>query len=172
VQDPNIVALATANHEGRPSVRMVLYRGFREGGFSFFTNYESRKGRELAENPYAAMAFYWAHLGKQVRIEGRVEPLSPEESDRYFQQRPFGGRVTANVSRQSRPLIDEDDFLERIREMEKAFNEDYVPRSPVWGGYKLVPSLYEFWTHKDSRRHERLQFEKSGDQWVQTRLYP
>jgi pyridoxamine 5'-phosphate oxidase len=172
VQDPDIVALATASREGHPSVRMVLFRGFREGGFSFFTNYESRKGRELAENPFAAMAFYWSHLGKQVRIEGRVERLSAEESDRYFQQRPFGSRVTANVSRQSRPLLDEIEFLQRLIELEKASENNQLVRAPEWGGYKLLPSLYEFWTHRDNRRHERLQFEKSDEQWVQTRLYP
>jgi pyridoxamine 5'-phosphate oxidase len=173
VQDPNIIALATATAEGRPAVRMVLYRGFREGGFSFFTNYESRKGHHLAENPFAAMVFYWSHLGKQVRIEGRVERLSAEESDRYFRQRPFGSRVTANVSRQSRPLLDEREFLRQLTDVETASDKaDELPRSSEWGGYKLLPSLYEFWTHRDNRRHERLQFEKSGDQWVQTRLYP
>ncbi len=172
MQDPDIVALATATRAGRPSVRMVLYRGFREGGFSFFTNYESRKGGELAENPQAAMVFYWAHLGKQVRIEGPVERLSAEESDRYFQQRPFGSRVTANVSRQSRPLVDEREFLERLVELERSCRDEQIARSAEWGGYKLLPSVYEFWTHRDDRRHERLQYLKTGEQWVQTRLYP
>ena len=172
LQDPDIAALATAGRAGRPSVRMVLYRGFREGGFSFFTNYESRKGRELSENLFAAMVFYWAHLGKQIRIEGPVERLSSAESDRYFVQRPFGSRVTANVSTQSQPLLDEHNFVERLIQMEHAFKSGEIPRSPDWGGYKLVPTLYEFWTHRDDRRHDRLQFEKSGQQWVATKLYP
>jgi len=172
LQDPDIIALATASRTSRPSVRMVLYRGFREGGFSFFTNYESRKGRELSENPFAAIVFYWAHLGKQIRIEGPVELLSFAESDRYFMQRPFGSRVTANVSKQSQPLLDEHNFVERLIEMERAFKGTELPRSLDWGGYKLVPALYEFWTHRDDRRHDRLQFEKSGQQWVATKLYP
>lgn len=172
LQDRDIVGLATASRTGRPSVRMVLYRGFREGGFSFFTNYESRKGRDLSENPFAAIVFYWAHLGKQIRIEGPVERLSSVESDRYFMQRPFGSRVTANVSKQSQPLLDEHNFVERLIEMEHAFKGAEPPRSPDWGGYKLVPTLYEFWTHRDDRRHDRLQFEKSGQQWIATKLYP
>src|SRR5215831_17452537 len=110
LMDPDIVALATTSKKARPSVRMVLFRGLREGGFSFFTNYHSRKGLELSENPFAAIAFYWAHLGKQVRIEGAVERLSAEESDTYFRQRPLLSQITANVSLQSRPMPDEREF--------------------------------------------------------------
>jgi pyridoxamine 5'-phosphate oxidase len=171
VMDPDIVALATASKEARPSVRMVLYRGFREGGFSFFTNYESRKGRELAENPIAAMAFYWPHLGKQVRIEGGVERLSATESDAYFRQRPYLSQITAAASPQSRVMTDEREFLQQIAELERA-SSGTVPRPSTWGGFKLLPSLFEFWTHRDNRRHERLQFTKSGTEWTEARLYP
>ena len=170
VADPDIVALATASKEARPSVRMVLYRGYREGGFSFFTNYESRKGRELAENPFAALAFYWPHLGKQVRIEGEVERLSPAESDAYFQQRPFLSQVTAAASPQSRVMNDEREFLRQIAELERTGQA--IPRPSAWGGYKLMPSLFEFWTHRDNRRHERWQFTKTRKDWTQSRLCP
>src|SRR4029077_8941963 len=118
--DPDTIALATATPEGRPSVRMVLFRGLREGGFSFFTNYQSRKGLELSENPFAAIVFYWAHLGKQVRIEGAVERVSPEASDTYFRQRPLLSQITANVSLQSRPMPDEGEFLKRLEEVEES----------------------------------------------------
>ena len=166
--DPDVVALASADKLGRPSVRMVLYRGFREGGFSFFTNYESRKGRELTENPFAAMAFYWSHVGKQVRIEGPTERLSAAESDSYFRQRPIDSQVTAAVSRQSRPLLDEADFYARL---------DDAARQPIarpgdWGGFKLIPVRYEFWIHGEHRRHSRTLFEKQGSEWQESRLYP
>lgn len=170
--DPDIVALASATREGRPSVRMVLYRGIREGGFSFFTNYESRKGRELAENPFAAMVFYWAHLGKQVRIEGPVERLSPKESDLYFQQRPLQSRITAAVSRQSQPLLDESEFLAQIRELEQLAQTMPIACPAEWGGFKLVPSRYEFWIHRDHRRHDRILYDKDGAAWKESRLYP
>src|SRR5262245_39587249 len=171
VMDPDIVALATATKEGRPSVRMVLYRGIREEGISFFTNYESRKGRELAENPFAAMAFYWPHLGKQVRIEGQVQQLSVDESDAYFQQRPFLSQITAAASPQSRVMDDELEFLALLDELERE-PHGVIARPPHWGGYKLLPSVFEFWTHRDNRRHERWLYEKSGTEWKESRLYP
>ncbi len=170
--DPDIVALASATQEGRPSVRMVLYRGIREGGFSFFTNYESRKGREFSENPFAAMVFYWAHLGKQVRIEGHVERLSPAESDLYFQQRPLESRVTAVVSRQSQPMLDENEFLARLRDLEQSSRTAPPARPAEWGGFKLLPFRYEFWIHDDHRRHRRMLYEKDGVVWKESRLYP
>ena len=170
--NPDVVALASATREGRPSVRMVFYRGIREGGFSFFTNYESRKGRELAENPFAAMVFHWAHLGKQVRIEGPVERLSSKESDLYFHQRPLQSRVTAAVSRQSHPMFDESAFLAEIRKLEQAAETTPVARPLDWGGFKLMPSRYEFWIHSDHRRHHRTLYEKDGVVWKESRLYP
>src|SRR5204863_7604246 len=132
---PNLVALASATRDGRPSVRMVLYRGIREGGFSFFTNYESRKGLELAENPFAAMVFYWPHLGRQVRIEGPVERLSPNESDAYFAERPFESQITAIVSRQSHPMISEAEFAARLAELEQSIDRKQIQRPSEWGGF-------------------------------------
>jgi len=169
--DPDVMALATCSAAAKPSVRMVLFRGIREGGFSFFTNYESRKGQELTENPAAAVAFYWPHLGKQVRIEGRVERLSPNESDRYFQSRPIGSQITAAVSRQSRPLLNEREFLEQIRAVEQS-STDSVPRPSQWGGYKLIPDRFEFWIHRDNRRHDRTAYVREQDSWVVSKLYP
>jgi len=116
--------------------------------------------------------FYWAHLGKQVRIEGAVEPLSVEASDTYFGQRPLLSQITANVSWQSQPMLDERDFLKRLEELEKSSKTSPILRSPEWGGFKLIPVRYEFWTHREHRRHERLLYEKSGDEWKQSRLYP
>jgi pyridoxamine 5'-phosphate oxidase len=171
--DPDIIALATATKDGRPSVRMVLYRGIREGGLSFFTNYQSRKGRELAENPVAAIVFYWPHLGKQVRVEGQVERLSSTESDLYFDERPPQSRITSLVSRQSRPMPDENDFLRQLVEAEQLIDDTgRIARPSHWGGFKLLPSLYEFWIHEDYRRHRRTLFEKRGELWEQSRLYP
>src|SRR5215470_3052712 len=171
LMDPDIAALATASKKARPSVRMVLYRGIREGGFSFFTNYESRKGRELAENPFAALAFYWPHLGKQVRIEGEVQRLSATESDAYFQQRPYLSQITAAASPQSSVMNDEREFLARLAELERT-SGGRILRPAVWGGYKLIPSTFEFWTHRDNRRHERWQYTKSKEHWEEARLYP
>jgi pyridoxamine 5'-phosphate oxidase len=172
LSDPSAVALACADKQGHPSVRMVLYRGFREGGFSFFTNYESRKGIELSENPFAAMVFYWAHLGKQVRLEGRTERLSSSESDLYFGQRPFDSQVTASVSLQSRPMPDEAEFLARLKGFEAAHKQGPIARPEYWGGFKLIPTRYEFWTHEEHRRHRRVVFDKDGPEWNESRLYP
>jgi pyridoxamine 5'-phosphate oxidase len=170
--DPDIMALATSDKQGHPSVRMVLYRGLRAGGFSFFTNYESRKGSELSANPFAAVAFYWAHLGRQVRIEGQVERLSSYESDAYFQQRPVGSQVTAAVSRQSRPLLSDAEFVSELREFERLHEGKPIPRPDVWGGFKLMPARFEFWIHRDDRRHHRTLFEREGEGWNTSRLYP
>ncbi len=170
--DPDIIALATSTRDGRPSVRMVLYRGIREGGFSFFTNYESRKGRELAENPFAAIVFHWQRLGKQIRIEGRVERLSSDESDAYFRQRPLPSQVTAIASKQSRVMTDENEFLVRLSQLEASAAQAALPRPAGWGGFTLLPSRFEFWSHADHRRHRRILFEKSGLLWNESRLYP
>src|SRR5436190_17546105 len=170
--NPDIVALASATKDGRPSLRMVFYRGIREGGFSFFTNYESRKGCELSENPIAAMAFYWPHLGKQIRIEGSVERLSPEESDSYFQTRPFQSQITAAVSLQSRPLRDARRFCAQLIALEKSYRGKKVLRPGNWGGFKIMPDVFEFWTHGEHRRHDRMLYQKKGQRWKAIRLYP
>ena len=166
------VALATAAADARPSVRMVYYRGLREGGFSFFTNYESRKGRELAENPFAAMVFYWAHIGRQVRIEGRVERLSAGESDKYFAGRSFRSQISAVVSNQSRPIEDEDAFLQDLDNAEIVHANQRVARPEFWGGFRLIPTRFEFWTRGEHRRHRRIVYQDHDGEWRKSRLYP
>ena len=167
-----VVALASATREGRPSVRMVLYRGVREGGLSFFTSYASRKGQELTDNPFAAMAFYWQSLGKQVRIEGAVERLSSRESDAYFQSRPLNSQITSALSRQSKPLLDEAGFVAEIAAAEVSAAGKPIARPEHWGGFKLVPSSFEFWIHQEHRRHYRMLYSREGSIWTATRLYP
>jgi pyridoxamine 5'-phosphate oxidase len=169
---PEAMALATASAEGRPSARMVLLKRADDGGFGFHTNYESRKGVELAENPYAALLFHWRPLGRQVRIEGRVERVSAEESEAYFQTRPHASRIAAWASPQSRPLADRSELERLYTEAASRFPEDDVALPPHWGGYRLVPDAYEFWEHGDDRLHDRVRYERDGAGWSRTRLAP
>jgi pyridoxamine 5'-phosphate oxidase len=165
------VALATATSAGAPSVRMVLLKVADDRGFVFVSNYESRKGRELAENPRAALLFYWPELGRQVRVEGTVERISEAESDTYFATRPRGAQLAANASRQSE-LLDSREALEaRFAELDATYPND-VPRPAHWGGYRLVPETYEFWQHRDNRLHDRLRYRKSPREWLIDRLAP
>ncbi len=164
-------ALATSTTDGRPSVRFLYFRGIREGGFSFFTNYDSRKGHELSDNPFASMAFYWHRLGKQVRIEGAVERLSSGESDSYWQTRPRESQASALASHQSQLLIHEAAFLAEIDRVEHG-NSAPIQRPANWGGFKIIPTAFEFWTRGDHRRHQRVRYERVGDGWRSTRLYP
>ncbi len=170
---PNAMAVATATADGRPSVRMVLLRGVDERGFVFYTNLESRKGRELAENPRAALLFYWEPLERQVRIEGRVELVTSAEADAYFATRPKGSQISAWASRQSEP-IDSREALERQHaEFAERFGSGPVPRPAYWGGYRVVPDAYEFWQGRPDRLHDRFRYERSADGiWVITRLQP
>jgi pyridoxamine 5'-phosphate oxidase len=159
------VALATATPDGRPSARMVLLKGADERGFTFFTNYESRKGRELAANPHAALLFH--RPGIQVRVEGRVERLTREESDAYWATRPPGSRRSAAASRQSQPVASR-----AALEAAVAAQPDDPPRPSHWGGFRLVPETYEFWQHRDDRLHERHLFRRRGDAWETVLLQP
>jgi pyridoxamine 5'-phosphate oxidase len=165
------VALATADADGAPSARMVLLRGADDRGFTFFTNYESRKGRELAENPRAALLFHWPQLGRQVRVEGSVERVSGEESDAYFATRPRGAQLAAWASRQSEPVETREALEARFAELEAEHAGD-VPRPPHWGGYRLRPDTYEFWQHRDNRLHDRIRYRRDGSAWVAERLSP
>jgi pyridoxamine 5'-phosphate oxidase len=171
--EPYAMTLATATPDGKPSVRTVLLRGSDERGFVFYTNYESRKGEELAANPHAALLFFWAELERQVRIEGRVEKVSPEESDAYFQGRPRESCLGAWASAQSRVIADRGVLERRMRELEEEFTGRSVPRPQYWGGYRVVPSVLEFWQGGAHRLHDRLCYfreEKGG--WVIRRLSP
>jgi pyridoxamine 5'-phosphate oxidase len=168
---PEAMALATATADGAPSVRMVLLKGADDDGFSFFSNYESRKGGELEENPRAALLFHWQPLGRQVRVEGAVERLPEAESDRYFDTRPLGARLSAWVSRQSEVIPSREELTERVETLRQHLGSE-LTRPPHWGGYRLVPSLYEFWQHRDDRLHDRLQYRREGGHWVRERLSP
>ena len=166
------VALATADAKGRPSVRMVLLRGADERGFVFFTNYASRKGRELTENPHAALCFHWIALDEQIRIEGTVERLPDDESDAYFASRPRGSQLGAWASKQSDPLTARETLEQEYRDTERRFEGQTVPRPPFWGGFRLSPSRIEFWYGRPDRLHDRLVYTKAAAGWTIERLYP
>jgi pyridoxamine 5'-phosphate oxidase len=168
---PEAMTLATADASGRPSARMLLLKGADERGFTFFSGYESRKGRELEENPRAAIVVYWNALGRQVRVEGPVRRLSAGESDAYFETRPPRSRAAAAASRQSEPIASRDE-LEAEFERLLAEHGDAVPRPERWGGYVLEPEVIELWQHRDDRLHDRLRFTRAGDGWTVERLSP
>jgi pyridoxamine 5'-phosphate oxidase len=172
IEAPESMALATAGSDGRPSVRMVLLKGADELGFGFHTSYKSRKGGELAANPHGALLFYWQSLGRQVRVEGLVEHLPPEESDAYFQTRPLGSRLAAWASPQSSPLADRDELERLYADAAARFARENVPRPEHWGGFRLVPDAYEFWQHAENRLHDRIRYEREGDAWTRGRLAP
>ena len=169
VEVPESMALATADASGRPSARMLLLKGAGEGGFTFFSGYESRKGRELEANPRAALVFYWRPLGKQVRVEGAVRRLSREESDAYWATRPLRSRAAAAASRQSEPLPSRDELE---AEFERQLTLGEPPRPDHWGGYVLEPETIEFWEHRDDRLHDRIRFTRAREGWRSERLAP
>jgi pyridoxamine 5'-phosphate oxidase len=171
--DPNVMALATATAEGRPSVRMVLLRGFDARGFQFFTNYHSRKARELDANPWTAVVFFWNEAERQVRIEGRAERVSAGESDAYFRSRPRGARIGAWASPQSDVVRNRELLQSEFSSYEAKFEETDVPRPPNWGGYRLVPVAIEFWQGRPNRLHDRLLYTRLGPAaWRIERLAP
>ena len=172
VEMPEAVALATANADGRPSVRMVLAKRFDERGFKFHTGHGSRKARELARNG-GALLFYWHPLGRQVRAEGPVERVSDEESEIYFRTRPRDGQIAAWASSQSEVLGSRDELDARVRQFEREFEGQDVPLPPHWGGYLLVPETWEFWQHRDSRLHDRFRYRRQDSgAWMIERLAP
>lgn len=170
--DATACALATADAEGVPSVRMVLLKAVDERGFSFYTNYGSRKARELEENPRAALCFHWEELGEQVRVEGEVERVSGEESDAYFASRARQSRIGAWASKQSQPLASRAELLARVAKLELRYAVGPIPRPPFWGGYRLRPGRIEFWSDQLHRLHDRRLFLRRDGDWVRTRLYP
>ena len=170
IRAPEAMAAATATLDGRPSVRMVLLKGFDERGFVFFTNYASRKGGELAENPRAALLFYWDPLGRQVRVEGTVDRVPEGESEAYFRSRPRGAQISASASPQSQVIEGRASLEARVAALEAGGGD--IPRPPDWGGFRVAPETYEFWQHRANRLHDRLRYRREGDRWVVERLAP
>jgi pyridoxamine 5'-phosphate oxidase len=172
IKAPQVMALATSTADGAPSVRIVLLKGADERGFVFFTGYVSRKAGELDANPRAALLFHWEPLGRQVRIEGRVERVAGQESDAYFATRPRRAQLAAAASRQSSVLRDRAEIDTRVAELAREHEGSDVRRPDHWGGYRLVPEVYEFWQHRDDRMHDRLRYRRANSDWVVERLSP
>lgn len=171
--EPNAMMLATATKDGIPSARMVLLKGFDDLGFVFFTNYESQKGRELEENPQAALVFYWPELERQARVTGQVSRVTREESEAYFQSRPVGSRLGAWASHQSQVIPNREVLEKRLEALTNDYQARDVPLPPYWGGYRLAPRAIEFWQGRPNRLHDRLRYTRQGDgRWLIERLSP
>ena len=172
IPEPNAMTLATVDAAGRPTARIVLMKGVDARGVVFHTNYDSRKGRDLAGNPRAALLFFWVDLERQVRIDGTAERVSAEDSDAYFAARPRGSQISAWASPQSAPVADRAWLEARVAEFEARFASGAVPRPPNWGGMRVVPDRFEFWQGRTSRLHDRLVWSRQGDRWTIERLAP
>lgn len=173
INDPEAVALATADDNGMPAVRMVLMKELDALGFCFYTNMESNKGRDLVANPQAALCFHWKSLGRQVRVQGRVQQLPPERADAYFATRHPQSRLGAWASQQSRPLASRADLEARLHDAQEQYGENNIPRPPYWGGYRIVPKMIEFWQAGEFRLHDRFVFTPDATGvWTAQRLNP
>lgn len=169
---PESLTLATATKEGMPSARVVLLKSFDDSGFTFFTNYNSRKGQELCDNPQAAMVFHWNILQRQVRIEGRIERVSEEESLAYFHSRPRGSQIGAWASYQSSEIDSRDVLSDKVKELEAKYQGKEIPLPPFWGGFKLIPTHMELWQGRSDRLHDRYYFTQTDSGWQRSRLAP
>jgi len=174
IVEPNAMTIASVSGDRRPSARIVLLRGYDERGFVFYTNYESRKGRELQARPYAALLFYWGELQRQIRIEGPIAQIAPAESDAYFARRPRGHRLSAWASQQSAPIASRATLEAQMHDVEQRFAGVDVPRPPYWGGYRVAPEAFEFWQGRPDRVHDRLAYvrNEADGGWRIERLSP
>ncbi len=172
IYQPNMAFLATADSKGIPSGRIILLKEFSEKGFTFFSNYESKKGKQLSENPYAVIVLYWPELERQVRIEGKAEKLSPEESDNYFETRPVGNMLGAWASPQSKIITDRDWLEAEHNKFREQFKHGKIPRPGNWGGYALKPTAIEFWQGRENRLHDRIEYFLDNNSWKIRRLAP
>ncbi|MFC3285279.1 pyridoxamine 5'-phosphate oxidase [Litchfieldella rifensis] len=170
--DGNAMTLATADSQGLPHARIVLLKGTDEQGLVFYTNYQSHKGSELANVPHAALVFWWPSLDRQVRIEGSVELLPDEESDRYFETRPWGSQLSTWIATQSVEIPDRNWIEERQRRFEQLYEGQEIPRPAYWGGYRVIPEMIEFWQGQPSRLHDRIRYELREERWAKYRLAP
>jgi len=172
LDEPNAFVLSTADKDGHPSARIVLLRDATDRGFTFFTNYKSRKGREISENPAACFTFFWHALERQVRLEGKLEKLPESDSDSYFSIRPKGSQIGAWASPQSEQIASRAELETREEKYQTQFGDAPIPRPPHWGGYILIPDYLEFWQGRENRLHDRICYELSGSEWKRFRLAP
>ena len=173
INDPNALSVATSNKDGVPSVRMVLLKGLSEKGFVFYTNFNSKKGKDLKNNPYASMCFHWKSLRRQIRISGKTEVVEDKEADNYFSSRKYGSKISAWASSQSEQMKNRDEFLDKIKKYEKKFpKEKGVPRPTHWSGWRVLPNEIEFWVEVNNRSHQRLVYKKENGKWIKKLLYP
>ena len=172
IDEVNAMTLATVDQRNRPSARIVLLKDYNSSGFVFYTNYESNKGTQIENNPYASLVFFWKELERQVRIEGKCERVASSESDAYFKSRPVGSQIGAAASPQSSIISDRSILTDKVEELEKQFPNGNIPRPSNWGGYRIIPETIEFWQGRSSRLHDRIKYLKQGDIWRIVRLAP
>jgi pyridoxamine 5'-phosphate oxidase len=168
----NACSLATVSATGMPSARMVLLKDFSPSGFVFYSHYQSRKAKELMGNPQASILFYWPEVYRQVRIEGHIEKLRPDESDHYYHSRPLGSQIGAHVSPQSCVIPNRDFLIKRFEEFSKKYADQEIPRPSDWGGFKLMPNYFEFWEGQENRLHDRFRYQQRNNAWLIDRLAP
>tara|TARA_Y100000590_G_scaffold430786_1_gene544831 strand:- start:531 stop:1163 length:633 start_codon:yes stop_codon:yes gene_type:complete len=173
VNDPNALSLATSSSDGIPSVRMVLLKGISDKGFVFYTNFNSKKGNDLNDNPNASMCFHWKSIRRQIRVSGKVVVVDNEEADKYFSSRDYQSKISAWASSQSKAMKNRSEFLDKIKEFEKKFSDkNNVPRPSHWSGWRIIPNEIEFWLEVKNRSHERLNYIRKKDKWIREVLYP
>ena len=173
VNDPTALSLATSSSDGIPSVRMVLLKGLSDSGFIFYTNFDSKKGNDLKNNPNASMCFHWKSIRRQIRVSGKVSSVDKKEADEYFVSRDYGSKISAWASSQSKVMKNRNEFLDKIKVFEKKFSDNKnVPRPPHWSGWRIIPNEIEFWLEAKNRSHQRLNYRKENDKWIKEILYP